>query len=92
MTTWKLEDAKNSFSKVVRMAESDGAQFITRHGEVVAVVVSAKEHSKGRLRGPEFVKMLRQSPLTAALRDAGLDELPLPSRSDYPRTVDFDDE
>ena len=90
MATWKLEDAKNSFSKVVRMAESDGPQYVTRSGKTVAVIVSAKEHAKGRLSGPEFVRMLQHSPLAKAIKDAGLDELPLPSRNDYGRKIDLE--
>ena len=40
---WSLQDAKNHFSEVVRAAERDGPQIVTRHGKETAVVVSAEE-------------------------------------------------
>jgi len=47
--TWPVQDAKARFSEVVREAEKGQAQFITRHGEETAVVLSAQEYR--RLRG-----------------------------------------
>ena len=47
MTTyrsWKLETAKAQFSEVVRDAESGHPQLITRRGQLVAVVISAREY------------------------------------------------
>ena len=47
MTThrsWKLEAAKAQFSEVVRDAEGGQAQLITRRGQPVAVVISAREY------------------------------------------------
>ncbi len=43
MKKWALQDAKNQFSHVVDLARTDGPQTVTRHGEPVAVVVSADE-------------------------------------------------
>lgn len=48
MTTyrsWKLETAKAQLSEVVRDAEAGQPQLITRRGEPVAVVVSARDYA-----------------------------------------------
>jgi prevent-host-death family protein len=41
--SWQLEEAKQRFSELVRRAEREGPQFVTRHGEEVVVVVPAEE-------------------------------------------------
>ncbi|MBI2929969.1 MAG: type II toxin-antitoxin system Phd/YefM family antitoxin [Verrucomicrobia bacterium] len=54
MKTWPLQDAKNQFSQVVELAQTDGPQTVTKQGEPVAVVVSAGEF-KRRARPKESV-------------------------------------
>jgi prevent-host-death family protein len=44
--TWPLQDAKNQFSQVVELAQTEGPQTVTRHGEPVAVIVAAAEFKK----------------------------------------------
>ena len=79
MTAWKLEDAKNRFSEVVRRAASEGPQFVTKHGREAAVVMGVEEYR--RLTQPvDLVDFLSESPLAVAL-EAG--ELVL----DRPREV-----
>jgi len=46
MKTWPLQDAKNQFSQVVDLAQTEGPQTVTRHGEPVAVIVAAGEFKK----------------------------------------------
>ena len=46
MKTWPLQDAKNQFSQLVDLAQTTGPQTVTRHGEPVAVVVSADEYKR----------------------------------------------
>jgi len=41
--TWRLQDAKNHFSKVVEAALHGEPQHVTRRGREVVVVVSADE-------------------------------------------------
>ncbi len=48
--TWQLQEAKNSLSKVVDLAVSDGPQTVTRHGRAVAVIIS-QEDFQTRRRG-----------------------------------------
>jgi prevent-host-death family protein len=61
---WALQDAKNQFSQVVELAQTEGPQTVTRHGEPVAVIVSANEFK--RMARPtetivEFYAPLRNS-------------------------------
>jgi len=73
MKTWPLQDAKNQFSQVVELAWKKGPQTVTRHGQPVAVIVSADEFKT--LARPaesvvEFFAPLRRSGIRLArLRD-----------------------
>ena len=59
---WQLQEAKQRFSELIRSVETDGPQFVTRHGEEVAVVIDIAEYR--RLRGGEedFKAFLRNAP------------------------------
>jgi prevent-host-death family protein len=59
---WQLQEAKQRFSELIRSVEADGPQFVTRHGEEVAVVVSIAEYR--HLRGSEhdFKQFLQSAP------------------------------
>jgi antitoxin Phd len=46
MKSWPLQNAKNQFSRVVELAQTEGPQTVTRHGQPVAVIVSATEFKK----------------------------------------------
>jgi prevent-host-death family protein len=71
MSAWKLEDAKNRFSEVVRRAASQGPQFVTKHGRNAAVVLGVEEYR--RLTQPEtLVEFLSRSPLADALQEREL--------------------
>jgi prevent-host-death family protein len=85
MTSWKLEDAKNRFSELVRRAESEGPQLVTKHGRDAAVVMAASDYR--RLIEPgDLADFLMTSPFARALREG---ELRL-SRSREPgRITDF---
>jgi antitoxin Phd len=72
MQTWKLEDAKNRFSEVVRLALSNQPQRITRNNRDAVVIMSADDYE--RLVAPgDLVEFLRQSPLAEALSTGDLD-------------------
>ena len=71
MKTWPLQDAKNQFSQVVELARKKGPQTVTRHGQPVAVIVSADEFKT--LARPtesvvEFFAPLRRSGIRLAHR------------------------
>jgi antitoxin Phd len=78
---WQAQAAKAKFSAVIAQAERDGPQSITRHGELVAVVISAREFA--RLSRPK-------TSLVSFLASVPLGELDLKrDRSDFPRDVEL---
>jgi len=86
MKTWKLEDAKNRFSELVRLALDHEPQRVTRGGRDAVIVVSAKDYED--LVAPRsLVEFMRESPL-AELYAAGL-ELDLDRPRDLGRDVDL---
>jgi len=80
MKTWPLQDAKNQFSQVVELARTEGPQTVTRHGEPVAVIVSASEF-RAMARPKESVVEF-----FAPLRRSGIQ---LERRRDLPRKLKF---
>ncbi|MQA88764.1 MAG: type II toxin-antitoxin system prevent-host-death family antitoxin [Gemmatimonas sp.] len=85
MDTWKLEDAKNRFSEVVRRALRHEPQRVTRNGRDAVVVMSAEDYE--RLVAPrDLVEFLQESPLAEAL---ATDELKLDRAPDYDRDIDL---
>jgi len=59
---WQFEEAKQRFSELIRSVETDGPQFVTGHGEEVAVVVSIAEYRHLRNVGSEFKAFLQSAP------------------------------
>jgi len=86
MTRWKLEDAKNQFSRLVQAALDDGPQLVTRRGEDAVVVLSFKQFRKLAERKRNLVEFMRASPLAQALA-AG--ELEIDRSPDLPRKLDL---
>jgi antitoxin Phd len=86
VTRWKLEDAKNQFSRVVQAALDEGPQLVTRRGEEAVVVLSFKQFRKLAERRRNLVEFLRASPLAQALA-AG--ELRLERSGDVTRKLDL---
>lgn len=78
---WQLQEAKQRFSEVVRRAETDGAQFVTRHGSDVVVVLDVAEFRRLHSADPDFKQYLRSAP-------AG-DGLEISRAVDQPREVDL---
>lgn len=72
MATWKLQDAKNQFSRLVRSARRNGPQVVTRHGREEVVVLAVEEYR--RLAGAQqpLVQFLRDSPLAEAFAAGAL--------------------
>jgi prevent-host-death family protein len=59
---WQLQEAKQRFSELIRSVEAEGPQFVTRHGEEVAVVVSIAEYRHLRNEGEDFKAFLQSAP------------------------------
>lgn len=66
--TWKLADAKNRFSEVVRLALSEGPQKVTRQGGEgqSVIIISEAEYDALRKEDPKrrdpFVDFLLSGP------------------------------
>ncbi|MGH7866270.1 MAG: type II toxin-antitoxin system Phd/YefM family antitoxin [Candidatus Dormibacteraceae bacterium] len=59
---WQVQEAKQKFSELVRQAENDGPQMVTRHGEPVVVVISEEEFRKLQGDRPSFKDLLSAPP------------------------------
>ena len=85
MATWKLEDAKNQFSRLVREALVKGPQVVTRHGKEQVVVMNVADYRRLTHQG-SFVDFMKKSPLAKALAKG---ELELTRTRDLPRDVEL---
>ena len=60
---WQVQEAKQRFSELLRKASNDGPQVVTRHGEEVAVVLSAEAYRRLIGQGTkDFKRYLREGP------------------------------
>jgi prevent-host-death family protein len=59
---WQLQEAKQRFSELIRSVETEGPQFVTKHGEEVAVVIDIAEYRRLRGGGEDFKEFLRAAP------------------------------
>ena len=62
MGRWQLQEAKQQFSRLVRLARSEGPQVVTRHGTDVAVVLDIDEYRRIRSDGGAFKRFLAEAP------------------------------
>jgi prevent-host-death family protein len=79
---WQLQEAKQRFSELIRSVEADGPQFVTRHGEEVAVVVSIAEWRHLREGERDFKEFLQSAPDV---------DLEISRSASPPRRVDLDE-
>jgi antitoxin Phd len=84
VVAWQLQEAKQKFSELVRRAEREGPQVVTRHGEEVVVVVPAEEYR--RMSGRDGEKMSFKEFLMSA---PDLSVLDLERPREMPRDVEF---
>ena len=82
MHTWKLEDAKNQFSQVVREALAGEPQRVTRGGRDAVVVLAAEEYERLTRPALGLVEFLSRSPLADV-------ELDLERPRDFGREIDL---
>jgi prevent-host-death family protein len=61
---WQLQDAKNKFSKLVEKAQSEGPQFVTKHGKESVVVISMEEYQKMVKPKSNLYQFIQASPLS----------------------------
>lgn len=80
-TAWQLQDAKNNFSRLIKLATEGEAQVVTVHGKPAAVIVSTREYEK--LTRPSAGKL---SKLLLCPDMAG-DDLEFPRQRDTGRKI-----
>lgn len=81
---WQLQEAKARFSELVRRAQTDGPQFVTRQGKNAVVIISVEEFNRLlRANQPEsLVEFFANSPLAEGPID-------LERERDYGREIDL---
>lgn len=87
---WKLQEARDRFSEVVRRAEHEGAQTITVHGKAKAVVISCEEYQrmkdddddKPERTGRDLIELFRKGPMYGMNLDFERDRSPVPDPID----------
>ena len=81
-TTWKLQEARSQFDKVVENAINSGPQYVTRRGVKTLVIMSFPEYEILVSNKPTFKEFLLSCPK--------IDEhFDLERQKDYPRSIDF---
>lgn len=84
MTTWQVQAAKQRLSEVLRAAERGEPQFITRHGEPVAVIIDIADYRATHEQSPSLAEFLLSGPVA--------DDLELPERvAEADRPLDLAD-
>jgi prevent-host-death family protein len=80
VTTWQVQTAKQRFSEVLRAAESGEPQFITKHGETVAVLVDIADYRASHVARRSLADFLLSGSTAVGLEE----ELELPPRAGDP--------
>ncbi len=80
-TTWKLQDAKSQFSKLVEDALKNGPQYVTRRGVETVVIVSVKDYETLASHKPTFKEFLLNCPKMN-------DHFDIERQKDYPKSLD----
>ena len=71
---WQLKEAKQKLSQLIKQAQEEGPQVVTRHGEEVAVFVSAEAYRKLSSSKEDFKSFLTGGPDLSALEIGRSDE------------------
>ena len=79
---WQIQEAKQRFSEVVRLANADGPQMVTHRGQTTAWIVSDKDYHKLTQSRESLVDFFQRSPH----RDL---DLKIERRKDAPRAIDL---
>ena len=78
---WQVQDAKQRFSELLRVAHVEGPQFVTRHGREVAVIIDIADYRHLRGDVADFKDYLLAGPR--------FDDLELARSADLPRRIDW---
>lgn len=78
---WQLQEAKNKFSEVVRLAKSEGPQAVSVRGTVEAYVVSREEYARLTPKPTEsLLDFFMRSPLWKSEIEIERHDQPWPDR------------
>ena len=87
--SWQVQEAKQRFSEVLRAAENEGPQTITRHGEEVAVVIDIDEYRRLTRPKKDLKEVLLGPPYLDDEVIAIIDGIEAARKRDFPRQVDL---
>ena len=87
---WQVQEAKQKFSELLRKVHSDGPQFVTRHGEEVAVVIDIEEFRRFHGAEEDLDDPLLHGPKSDELA-AELDQIIAERKLHRPREIELDD-
>jgi prevent-host-death family protein len=59
---WQVQEAKQRFSELLRKAQIDGPQYVTKHGKDVAVVIDIEEYHRLSGHTMNFKEYLESMP------------------------------
>lgn len=82
MTHWQIQEVKQHLSEVIRLAETNGPQMITFHGEPRAWIISDKDYTQLTKQKESIVDFFQRSPH----RDV---ECPAERSKDLPRKIEL---
>jgi prevent-host-death family protein len=87
---WQVQEAKQRFSELLRAAQSDGPQIVTRHGEEIAVLIDIAEYH--RLRGDvaDLKDVLLGGPKSDDAVAEAFAAIEAARKADFGRAVDFE--
>lgn len=63
MHIWQLKEAKNKLSEIIRKAQEEGPQTITKHGMDAVVVLSMADYKSLMKPNTTLVQFMAKSPL-----------------------------
>jgi prevent-host-death family protein len=81
MVYWQVQDAKQRFSELLRVARTEGPQVVTRHGREIAVVIDIAEYRHLKGETVSFKDYLESGP--------SFDDLDLVRSEKGPRVIDW---
>jgi prevent-host-death family protein len=84
---WQIQEAKQRFSELIRSVQADGPQFVTKHGEEIAVVIDIEEYR--RIHPGERKLSFKEHLLSGPTFDDDFIDFAFERSDAYARDVDF---
>ncbi|WP_322768190.1 type II toxin-antitoxin system Phd/YefM family antitoxin [Frankia sp. Cr1] len=87
--SWQVQEAEQCFSEVLRAAQNDGPQTITRHGEEIAVVIDINEYRRLTAPNKNLIDLLLGPPYFDDDVVSVMEEIEVARKKDFPREIDI---